>query len=315
MPSWNYLLNQLSGLPDNPARTQWLADKQNKALHDIGQLRGNRHVILYGSAFLQKPSVPAESLLITHEDVNGLMSVIYGMDWSRGLCLLLHTPGGRPDAAESFVAYLRSKFEYLEVIVPAFALSAGTMISLAADLIVMSRPGQLGPIDPQMVFGPGRSISARAVVEQFERAEGEILRDVKAAHVWAPIIQSLGPSLLQEAQNALDYSESTVARWLSQYMFRGREDAAELGKRVAHYFNDASKHKSHGRRIDREEARSNDVAVEDLEPDQTLQEAVLTAYHLMTISFEKLSTTKMLWSDKELNWLKSYTSSRDAPGV
>lgn len=309
MPSWNYLLNQLSSLPDDSARNQWLVNKQNVALRDIGQLRGNRHVILYGSAFLQKPSVPAESLLITHEDLNGLMSVIYGMDWSRGLCLILHTPGGRPDAAETLVAYLRSKFEYLEVIVPAYAMSAGTMVSLAADLIVMGRPSQLGPIDPQMSFGSGRSISARAVVEQFERANREILKDAKAAHVWAPITQSLGPSLLQEAQNALDYSESTVARWLSQYMFHGRGDAQQLGKKVAHHFNDASKHKSHGRRIDREEARSNDVAVEDLEADQTLQEAVLTAYHLMTISFEKSSTTKMLWSDRELSWLKSYTSS------
>jgi hypothetical protein len=306
MPSWNNLLNDVTALPNDAARTRWLIEHQNDALREIGRLRGNRHVILYGSAFLQKPSVPAEWLWISPEDLNGLMSVIYGMDWSRGLTLILHTPGGRPDAAESLVAYLRSKFEYIEVIVPTLAMSAGTMISLAANLIVMGRQSQLGPIDPQMSFGPGRSISARAVVEQFERAKDEILKNVQTAHVWAPITQSLGPSLLQESQNALDYSESTVAKWLSQYMFHERADAEKLGKEVAHHFNDASKHKSHGRRIDRDEARANNVNVEDLEADQSLQEAVLTSYHLMTISFEKSQGTKMLWSDTAQTWIKNF---------
>lgn len=58
------------------------------------------------------------------------MSVMFGMDWNKGLTLVLHTPGGVTNAAETLVAYLRSKFNYIEVIVPTFAMSAGTMISL-----------------------------------------------------------------------------------------------------------------------------------------------------------------------------------------
>ena len=72
-----------------------------KHLQNISRLRGNRHVIFYGSAFLQKPQAPADRLQITHEDVNAFMSVMHGMTWSKNLTLLLHTPGGVTNAAET----------------------------------------------------------------------------------------------------------------------------------------------------------------------------------------------------------------------
>ncbi len=142
-------------------------------------------------------------------------------------------------------------------------MSAGTMITLAADRVVMGRQSQLGPIDPQFIFG-GRSLSAQAVVDQFERAKGEIKADMALAHVWAPILSTIGPALLQEAQNALAYGEQMVARWLEHYMFRGASDAATKAAATAKHFNDATIHKSHGRRIDRAEARQHGVVIEDL---------------------------------------------------
>lgn len=310
MPSWNQLLEEVERLEDDDKAT-WLRDRLTGALTSIGQLRATpsgvpRHVVLYGSAFLQKPNIPSELLMITHEDLNGLMSVIYGMDWSRGITLVLHTPGGVTNAAESLVAYLRSKFADVEVIVPALAMSAGTMVSLASDRIIMGRQSQLGPIDPQMGLGGGRSVSARAIVEQFERARKDVLSDQAAAHIWAPIVQSLGPALLQEAQNALDYSESMVARWLAQWMLKGADDPTAAGQAIAKHFNDASTHKSHGRRIGRDEARTQGVTVEDLEGNQDLQEAVLTAYHVMTITFEKSPAGKMMWSDAARVWIKNH---------
>lgn len=316
MPSWNDLLDQFQQQEGDEAKTQFLRESQEQALKDISALRGNRHVLLYSSAFLQKPQVPAEHIIMTHEDLNGLMSAIYGMEWERGLTLILHTPGGQPNAAESFVAYLRSKFNGIEAIVPALAMSAGTMVSLACDRLIMGRQSQLGPIDPQLGFGGGRSVSARAVVDQFERAEKEIVDDqVPArAHVWAPILQSLGPALLQESQNALDYSESMVAGWLSQYMFANEADPVTQGGRVTAHFNDATTHKSHGRRIDRNEARQQGVLTEDLEIEQDLQEAVLTSYHLMTIMFEQSQITKLIWTDTGRTWMKNWAGAAKPSG-
>lgn len=57
-----------------------------------------------------------------------------------------------------------------------------------------------------------------------------------------------------------------VAAWLANYMLAGNPNGMQMGKTVAAHFNDASSHKSHGRRIDRDEARQQGLNIEDLEP-------------------------------------------------
>lgn len=308
MPSWTELVSQLEGQPDDQQKNTWLIRNFDSSLEIISSLREDRNVLFYGSAFLQKPTAPQILLQITHEEINGFMSVIHGMDCSKGLTLIMHTPGGVTNATETIVSYLRSKFDYIEVIVPTFAMSAGTMISLSADNIIMGRQSQLGPIDPQMPAA-GRIVSAIAILDQFERAKKEISEDREQAHLWAPILPSLGPALLQEAQNAIDYSEQIVAEWLQKYMFNGVRDAKKRALDVAKHFSrgsgDGSKKKSHGRRIDSSEAKSQGLKIEDLESSQDLQEAVLTAYHLMTIIFEKSPALKVLSSQQSKRWVKN----------
>lgn len=314
MAVWNEVLAEFNGITDLQARIEWLNSQMQARLVNISTHRAGNNVLLYGSAFLQKPESPGQYIAITGEDLNGLMPVIHGMDWSKGLSLVLHTPGGVTNAAETIVDYLRSKFPSIEVIVPTYAMSAGTMISLASELVVLGRQSQLGPIDPQMGVG-GRFISCRAVVEQFERAKLEIVGDpakglegdLSMAHVWAPVLGTIGPALLQEAQNALDYSERMVATWLSKYMFKADgSNAVAKGQAVAMHFNDAATHLSHGRRIDRKEAKDHGVNVEELEGDQVLQEDVLTLYHLMTIAFENTTATKIIEGTGGGRWVKSW---------
>jgi membrane-bound ClpP family serine protease len=55
----------------------------------------------------------------------------------RKLDLFLHSPGGDPDTVEQMCAYLRTQFDEIRAIVPVYAMSAATMIALAADEIVM----------------------------------------------------------------------------------------------------------------------------------------------------------------------------------
>lgn len=304
MPAWDDVLNEFIARPEAD-KGPWLQSELQAQLQRVAALRGDRNVVLYGSAFLQKPQAPASATSILREDLNGLMTAIYGMDWSKGLTLILHTPGGVTNAAETFVAYLRSKFTDMEVIVPTLAMSAGTMIALSTNRIVMGKQSQLGPIDPQMTSG-GRTVSARAVVEQFGQAHQDILKDAKAAHLWAPVLASLGPSLLQEAQNAVDYSEEMVAKWLATGMLKDSSEPQKQADAIAAHFNDAQTHKSHGRRIDRDEARAQGVEVEDLEGSQDLQDAVLTAYHLMTLVFEHGPAVKTILTNHGRTWLKNW---------
>jgi len=304
MPAWNELLQQFNAAGSPQQQGIWVTAELQKALAAIAAKRSS-NVIVYASGFLQKPAVPPLFLQINHEDVNGLMSVMYGIDWGKPLTLILHTPGGVTNAIETIGEYLLSKFRRIDVIVPTMAMSAGTMLSLAADEIIMGRPSQLGPIDPQMPIGQ-RSVSARAIVDQFETARGEVLADQRAAHLWAPVLQALGPALLVEARNALDYSEKMVARWMEKRVFAGRQDAAQCAAKTASWFNASQQHKSHGQRIDRDEARTQNLNVTDLESDQQLQELVLTAYHLCTILFDTGPLVKVMADDRGRQWAKTF---------
>lgn len=66
------------------------------------------------------------------------------------ISLLLYTSGGDTAAAWRLVNLLHTFCDELEVIVSAKALSAGTLISLGANKIVMTKQAALGPIDPSI---------------------------------------------------------------------------------------------------------------------------------------------------------------------
>ncbi len=305
MASWGELLGELTNLKSDEEKTKWLQQKPKSILREISTKCEGRNVLFYSSAFLQKPNVHPGAIQITPEDINGFMSTMYGMDWSKGLVLILHTPGGVTSATETIVEYLHAKFSDIHVVVPTYAMSAGTMISLSANKVIMGRQSQLGPIDPQLPVGGGY-VSARAIVDQFKKAKNEISKDLKMAHAWAPILQTFGPALLVEAENALAYGERMVSEWLKRRMFHGKRNVLKMAKTTAHYFNDATVHKSHGRRIGRDEARKKGVIIDDLENDQELQDLVLTVYHLMTIAFEHTPATKSIWTDHGQLWIKNH---------
>lgn len=66
------------------------------------------------------------------------------------ISLYLYTCGGDTLAAWSLVNLLRMFTDNFEVIIPSKALSSGTLISLGADQIVMTKQATLGPIDPSV---------------------------------------------------------------------------------------------------------------------------------------------------------------------
>lgn len=66
------------------------------------------------------------------------------------ISLFLYTRGGNTLAAWSLVNLIRQFCEDFEVIVPSKAQSAGTLISIGANRIVMTKQATLGPIDPSL---------------------------------------------------------------------------------------------------------------------------------------------------------------------
>ncbi len=65
-------------------------------------------------------------MAINDEDKNGFMMAIHKMDRTKGLDLILHTPGGGLTAAQSITNYLHSMFgNDIRVLIPQLAMSAG----------------------------------------------------------------------------------------------------------------------------------------------------------------------------------------------
>lgn len=77
---------------------------------------------------------------------------------TKKISLLLHTNGGNTAAAWRLVNLIKTFCDDFEVIVPYKAMSAGTLISLGASNIVMTKQAALGPIDPSLTHPLGPQV-------------------------------------------------------------------------------------------------------------------------------------------------------------
>ena len=69
---------------------------------------------------------------------------------TKKISLILHTNGGSTLAAWRLVNLIRTFCDDLELLIPLKALSAGTLIAIGADRVVMTKQAALGPIDPSV---------------------------------------------------------------------------------------------------------------------------------------------------------------------
>lgn len=266
MPSWHDLLREIkeAGSAHDVIRRRYL-----ERLH----AQTGRNVIIYYSAWLQKPSIAG--LQVNDADKNGFMTVIHELDRSKGLDLVLHTPGGETAATESLVDYLRSMFGTdIRAIVPQLAMSAGTMIACACKEVVMGRHSSLGPIDPQY-FG----MPAHGVIEEFKRAFAEIQADQMKMAVWQPIIAKYNPTLIGECEKAIQWSNEMTKEWLISGMLSGDPSSDEKADAILRELGDHALTKSHARHLSAKKCSEIGLTVRLLEDHHSLQEAVLSVHH------------------------------------
>jgi ClpP class serine protease len=162
MPNWNDVLVELqanSRSPHDHLRLKYL-----KQVHE----HTGRNVLTYYSGWLHKPQFrgnPAIEFQIIDADKTGFMTCSHGVDRSKGLDLILHTPGGDVAATESLIDYLHSLYAGdVRAIVPQIAMSGGTLMALSCKEIVMGNHSSIGPIDPQIMNMP-----AQGIIEEFEK--------------------------------------------------------------------------------------------------------------------------------------------------
>ena len=109
------------------------------------------------------------------DDTVPFVDLLHNVNPGESLDLLLHTGGGDIDAAEKLISMIRTKVgdATLRVIVPDYAKSAGTLMVLGADMVVMSDTSELGPIDPQIIRGDGNGNRIRHSVQSYLDAYDE----------------------------------------------------------------------------------------------------------------------------------------------
>jgi len=297
MPSWNEVLKEISQIQSEANKE--ISQIQSEASSSLDTIRRKylnilykktkRNVIAYYSAWLQKGNL--SGINVNDADKNSLMAAVHKLDRSEGLDLILHTPGGDLAATESLVDYLRTMFgTNIRAIIPQISMSAGTMIACACKEIIMGKPSNLGPIDPQL-----SGHAAYGVIEEFERAKEEIKADPSTIPLWQVIISKYPATFIGECEKSIDWANGLVKKWLETGMFEGDPDKNKKADIIVKELSDHGKTKSHARHLSLQDCIGFGLRITKMEDmPNDLQDTILTVHHTYMHTFANSNAIKIV---------------------
>ena len=195
-----------------------------------------RNLICY-TAFLRHPAGA-----IVQEDSQFIETLLRSVDLKQyrdTLDLLLHTPGGDPTAAERIVSTCRAHAKSFRVIVTRTAMSAGTLVAMGADSILMTETSELGPIDPQMIITSGQEQTLRpaaafvdAYVDLINKSQ-EAIKNNHPPHPYIELLRKMDPTWIQVCLKARELARTIAVEFLGRYMLngKGKEDIEQSVER------------------------------------------------------------------------------------
>lgn len=275
--TWNGIMNEMGNYPN---AFDVVRKKYIKKLSDLT----GRNTIVYYSGWLQHPDGDSS---IDDSDMEGFMNAVNELDCTKGLDLVLHTPGGSPTAAEAIVNYLKDKFQKdIRVIVPQLSMSAGTMIACSAKEIVMGKHSSLGPIDPQF-----NGIPAYNIISEFNDAKKDLAEDPTTANYWAIILQQYPAAFLKTCYDAISLSSTLAEEWLKDNMLKNNQSAVNG---IVEFLNSRDTNHDHGRHFNYKKCCDIGLNISLLEADQEFQDAVLALHHSLMITFQGTNAVKII---------------------
>ena len=147
------------------------------------------------------------------DDSEAILRAIKLTDDDVPIDLILHTPGGLVLAAGQIANAIKKHPARVTVFVPHYAMSGGTLISLAADEIVMDENAVLGPVDPQL----GQQAAA-SILKVLERKP---MKDIDDNTI----------ILADISEKAIRQVKTTVSRLLNERL--GAEQAEQLAAKLS----------------------------------------------------------------------------------
>lgn len=287
MPTWSVILNEsnkareLAG--NNPQfAIDYIVNLKKDFLRKMSA-KTNRNTILYFSGFLQKQ--PSSDSSINDLDINAFMENIHGLDKSKGLDLILHTPGGDLAATEQIIKYLKSCFHGdIRAVIPQMAMSAGSMIAVSCKSVIMGKQSSLGPFDPQL-----NGVPCQSAIREFYKAVDDVSKNPASLGLWQAILSKLNPTFLMLCEQADELADE-----LTEKILKDKEIEKETKKRIKETFAKNKDSKTHSRHFDRDKCKEAGLEVIDLEEDNELQDIVLSIHHCCMILAEQTPVIKIV---------------------
>jgi ClpP class serine protease len=166
------------------------------------------------------------------EDAQSIIAAIKETPRDVPIELILHTPGGLVLAAMQIARAVEAHPAKVTVYVPVYAMSGGTLITLAADEIVLGEFSVLGPIDPQILGLPAASIvrarNSKPISDVWDLTV--VLADVSEkalAQVKKGAVELLTPRMEKAKAEALA-EKLAGGHWTHDYALTA-EEATQLG--------------------------------------------------------------------------------------
>ncbi|CAD6495077.1 MAG: Serine dehydrogenase proteinase [Candidatus Argoarchaeum ethanivorans] len=275
-----------------------LQKERKKQLLRISQLRDGKDIFTFASALTKQADIS-----IDYSDRVPIIDQISNLEGDK-IDIILETPGGYAEVVEDIIKYIRNRFSEVTMIVPGYAKSAGTIMVMAGDEILMEPASTLGPIDAQMLQG-GKRFSAHAFLEGLEKIKQEVQERGYLNRAYVPILQNISPGEIQNCENAQAFSKKLVTDWLSEYKFKFWETHLSTGEpvtvndkktraeEIAKKLCDHGHWLTHGASITINDLREMRLKVTDFSGDTELFDAISRYYILLKMSFDTTNIFKI----------------------
>lgn len=270
---------------------QGITDERKKQLGIISKLREDRDVLVYAADLNKRTDL----ISINYSDLLPISDQLSNLKGKK-IDLIIETPGGSGEVAEDIVKLLHDKYDEVGVIIPGWAKSAGTIIAMSGNEILMGSISALGPIDAQLTW-QGKHFSAHALLEGFKKIKKEVEETGILNKAYIPILQGISPGEIENAQNALGFAEELVKKWLIEYKFKHwdvhsdnkksvtPEEKEKRAKEIAEKLCDHGYWKTHARSIKLKDFEEMKVKMTDYTQNLALNEAITRYYTLLQMTF------------------------------
>ncbi|OGU56446.1 MAG: hypothetical protein A2X64_03275 [Ignavibacteria bacterium GWF2_33_9] len=289
---WNNFIASNPQLSGNDLLTM-----RHNCYSDIEKLR-KRPLIVYATKFLD--ALPNTPNFIDISDIDGFTDLVQSINDSDQIDVLLHSPGGRPDATERIVHILRNKFKEVHFLVPHSAYSAATMLALSGNTITLHPSATLGPIDPQI-----NGIPARSIKRGFEKVK-EIIKveGPEALPAYIPLIEKYTLDLLELCDDSEKLSKDLVSNWIREYMLQGNEKFSGQIEKSVDFFSDYDTHLLHSRPLIISKLKQFELNI--LQADEELSNLIWEAYIQLNGFFGLSPFVKLYENNHNVSWGKQY---------